>query len=323
MVDVFATWCGPCKELDAKVFSTPEGEKALAGFVALKVDAEAGAGPAFVERHRVVGYPTVLFLDADGNEIDRVFGELPAAEFFQTARDYLPGKGTLAESERRFAHERAGDFELALEILLRHASRSDEAAARDWLALLEDARAGLAGAPEPKSAGARALRRRSAERLDELVAHGRYAFAKYVLVRGTKQYAAARAALEELRRTFPASPWSKAALYELAQASLELGDVLATRRALDEYLATHGSDADAAAAYAWFCFKHGFQTARGVEVAAKALQKEPARDDVWDTLADLYFARGEKQKALEANAKAIALKPSEGYYQEQRRKYER
>ena len=24
MVDVFATWCGPCKELDAKVFATPE-----------------------------------------------------------------------------------------------------------------------------------------------------------------------------------------------------------------------------------------------------------------------------------------------------------
>ncbi len=323
MVDVFATWCGPCKELDAKVFQSPGAEEALSAFVALKVDAEAGEGPAFVERHHVVGYPTVLFLDSQGNEIDRIFGEVPAQQFFDSARDFLAGRNTLAELEKRFASERAGDLELSFEILLRHAARVDEAPALAHLELLEGARAGLAKAPAPADPDARALRAGTLARLDELAAHGRYVIAKYVLLRGKKQYSRARQSLLELRRRFPGSPYATSALYDLAQACQGLKDAAGTRKALDEFLAANGNSADAAGTYAWFSFKHGFDTARGIQIAVQALEKAPDDDGLWDTLSELYFARGEKQKALEANSKALALKPQDAYYREQQQKFER
>src|SRR5690606_20246784 len=101
MVDVFATWCGPCKELDAKVFATPEAERGLADFVAVKIDGERGDGPKLVERYHVVGYPTVLFLDSEGRELDRIFGTMAAADFIRTARDFARGRGTLEEAEER------------------------------------------------------------------------------------------------------------------------------------------------------------------------------------------------------------------------------
>ena len=77
------------------MFPTTLAGEAAAGLVAIKVDAEAGEGPAIVERYHVVGYPTVLVLDAEGNEVDRIFGFLPAEEFASTLRSYRDGSGTI------------------------------------------------------------------------------------------------------------------------------------------------------------------------------------------------------------------------------------
>ena len=86
LLDIYATWCGPCQRLDEEVFPTTLAGEVAAGLVAIKVDAEAGEGLAIVERYHVVGYPTVLVLDAEGNEVDRIFGFLPAEEFASTLR---------------------------------------------------------------------------------------------------------------------------------------------------------------------------------------------------------------------------------------------
>src|SRR5208283_2288937 len=72
-IDFFTTWCGPCKQLDARTWSDPAvgrlvGEKA----VALKIDAEKQSDLAVL--YRIDAYPTLLLLKADGTEIDRLVG---------------------------------------------------------------------------------------------------------------------------------------------------------------------------------------------------------------------------------------------------------
>ncbi|HEX6850472.1 MAG TPA: thioredoxin fold domain-containing protein [Candidatus Polarisedimenticolaceae bacterium] len=80
VADFYATWCGPCKELDRVTFRDPRVVERFKDFIPVKVDAEEE-----VERHGVKGldlgekydvqtYPTVIALDGDGNVVARMRG---------------------------------------------------------------------------------------------------------------------------------------------------------------------------------------------------------------------------------------------------------
>lgn len=102
MVDVLTDWCVWCVELDNLVYSQPEVyEYANANLINYKIDAEKGEGVAFREKYKVDGYPTILILDADGNELDRIFGYYPAALFREYMVDYSKGINTTKDLEAR------------------------------------------------------------------------------------------------------------------------------------------------------------------------------------------------------------------------------
>jgi thiol:disulfide interchange protein len=69
MVDVFATWCTPCQQMDEDVFSRAEVGEASRDFVCVKVDGDKD--PDLKDKLEVTSYPTVLFLDPDEREIGR------------------------------------------------------------------------------------------------------------------------------------------------------------------------------------------------------------------------------------------------------------
>jgi len=71
VVDFAATWCIPCLELDEKTFSDPRVREALARRDLWKADMTRTAAPevvALADKYRILGVPTVLFLDAQGRE---------------------------------------------------------------------------------------------------------------------------------------------------------------------------------------------------------------------------------------------------------------
>ncbi len=86
IIDFTADWCLPCKELDHLTFSNPEVVAASHGFVTLKADITSEPTPAVAalrDRLQVMGAPTIIFMDARGNEILdlRLTGFERAAEF--------------------------------------------------------------------------------------------------------------------------------------------------------------------------------------------------------------------------------------------------
>jgi thiol:disulfide interchange protein DsbD len=71
VIDFFATWCIPCKELDEKTFSDANVAKDLDRFTRIKADLTNGDDPAVKEltkRYAIVGVPTVVFIDSSGRE---------------------------------------------------------------------------------------------------------------------------------------------------------------------------------------------------------------------------------------------------------------
>ena len=74
-MDAFTTWCGPCKYLSKNVFTNDTvGKYFNANFVCVKMDMEKGEGIGLAEKYNVGSYPTLLYLDANGEMVHRTCG---------------------------------------------------------------------------------------------------------------------------------------------------------------------------------------------------------------------------------------------------------
>jgi thioredoxin-like negative regulator of GroEL len=76
VVDLWAVWCEPCKLMEKTTFKDSKVLEEIAGFVPLKVDADADT--LFVERYEIEVFPTTLFMDEHGDEISRLEGFIDA-----------------------------------------------------------------------------------------------------------------------------------------------------------------------------------------------------------------------------------------------------
>lgn len=91
-LDCYTSWCGPCKMMSTKVFTTKEvGDFMNPKFVSIKIDMEKGEGPELAERLKVVAFPTFILFNADGNEVGRFLGGSDAAGFMDSvAKNSVP-----------------------------------------------------------------------------------------------------------------------------------------------------------------------------------------------------------------------------------------
>ncbi|NWG27023.1 MAG: protein-disulfide reductase DsbD [Ignavibacteriaceae bacterium] len=83
VIDFYADWCIPCKELDALTFSDKRVLKEFERFTVYKVDMTKNneSNESLRKRFDVIGMPTVLIIDSKGNEIKRLTGFVNADEF--------------------------------------------------------------------------------------------------------------------------------------------------------------------------------------------------------------------------------------------------
>jgi tetratricopeptide (TPR) repeat protein len=96
MIDMYAVWCGPCKLMDRTTFSDPAvGDWAKRNVIPVKIDAEKGEGRKLAQRYMVSSFPTVLFIDPSGQEIDRLVAAYPPAPFLSEAAAVVAGSSPL------------------------------------------------------------------------------------------------------------------------------------------------------------------------------------------------------------------------------------
>lgn len=87
-VDVYTSWCGPCKMMAKNVFTAKEvGEYYNSKFVCLKLDDEKESGHEFFKNYQANGYPSFFWLDAQGRLLDTKTGFVEAAEFIKYGKE--------------------------------------------------------------------------------------------------------------------------------------------------------------------------------------------------------------------------------------------
>ncbi len=102
-IDAYTTWCGPCKMMDKETFSDDDvaaffNEK----FVNLKLDMEKGDGQTVQLRYKIAAFPTLLFLNADGEVIHKALGFQDAEQFLAIGKAALSGDQTFATWATRY-----------------------------------------------------------------------------------------------------------------------------------------------------------------------------------------------------------------------------
>jgi thiol:disulfide interchange protein len=91
MIDFYADWCGPCKQMDAKTFS----EEKVSNFlkektVAIKVNIDNNKELA--KKYKITAIPCLVFIDGEGTEVGRILGFHATDKFLTEAEKHVKAK---------------------------------------------------------------------------------------------------------------------------------------------------------------------------------------------------------------------------------------
>jgi len=275
LLEFGAVWCVPCRFLE-KELESQEIRDSLRGFVFQKYDVDRGEGSKAAATYHVQTFPTLLLIDAAGAELLRSQGYQPGM-----LKDWL-GKASIAgtsEDQVKAALAKSpNDTQLLWNLVGRARTRGDSAKVRELLARIEAADKSPHHDEAARAAWARLeddLRGRIQQSLQPLLADY---VQKYPAQggRALKLLAAAGASRDQLEKAFARviNQTDSAALNELVYDALDTG-------ALDAALTA----------------------------AEKQVHKFPTANS-YDSLAEVYNYRGDKEHAVATEEKALASHPA-------------
>jgi thioredoxin-related protein len=284
MVDFYTDWCGWCKVLDRKTYSDEAvGKAADANFISIKIDAEKGEGVALAKQFQISGYPTILFLSADGKEIDRVVGYQDASRFERSLSLAASG-GTKAILDEVSAKKDLKDARKILIAAEYYEEHHDEAKA---LELFRQASA-IDGQNE----------KHIREEAD---------FHAAFLTKGEEQWTA----LESAVKQYPDRTEGQQATLMLLQHAFQTDHAEQDAGRLTEFwISRHPDDVNVMNYFAWGAAEKGILLDQAEEMATRAVaaaQAPTERASIMDTRAEVLFKRNRVQEAVEQEREAMQM----------------
>ena len=106
-VDAYTTWCGPCKRMANTVFTDPSvGAYFNETFINVKMDMESAPGFAFEESYPVSAYPTLFFIDDEGEVVLKVKGAKDVNGFLELGQQAMKAADFASRYDQKYE---AGD----------------------------------------------------------------------------------------------------------------------------------------------------------------------------------------------------------------------
>lgn len=102
-IDCYTSWCGPCKWMAKNVF--PDNNVGLfynSNFVNFKLDMEKGVGKEVKKTYGISAYPTLLYINGEGEVEHRSLGGCDTAEFIRTGKRALDRENNFGSLLRKY-----------------------------------------------------------------------------------------------------------------------------------------------------------------------------------------------------------------------------
>ncbi len=85
-----ATWCPPCKVMDAEVYTDPTVASFFnSKFINYKIDAKAPGARIAIRKFGITNYPTLVFADSDGDNLLTSAGMIGADQLLDFGKEAL------------------------------------------------------------------------------------------------------------------------------------------------------------------------------------------------------------------------------------------
>lgn len=289
LIKIGVQWCPGCLKLQ-KELANPVLARHLKRYIRLAYDAEIGEGQDVARRYNAIAFPTLLVVGPDGLELDRITGELPAADLLKRLQSIKDGSGTLAKLEQKLG-KTPDDFELRLEVGTAWAFKGDRQKAEEHLNRLIEA--------DPKNKKGFAAK--------AMLVKG-----KYLQFRSLNDFKQAEQTLRALRSIYSDSDEARSALYPLARV---LHRQKKTKAALKMLTYDIRSAADHRRV-AFFCLRENVELKTGLNHALLAAKQEGERAKHWSTLAEIQELVDQSKQALVSWTKALSLDPTNTWYKD-------
>lgn len=128
-IDCYTSWCGPCKYLVKNIFPQKEvGDFYNSHFINLSFDMEKGEGTVIAAKYGIKAYPTLLFLNADGEIVHIGIGSMEASALIELGKTALDDTQNVRSIQKKI---KAGDK--SIPTLLHYLNTNYYAADKDVL----------------------------------------------------------------------------------------------------------------------------------------------------------------------------------------------
>ncbi|MCX7944496.1 MAG: tetratricopeptide repeat protein [Deltaproteobacteria bacterium] len=299
VINFYAYWCPACRELYKKVLPAEGVKNILSEYVFARCNGEEGEGERLFNQYKITAFPTLLILDPNGKELDRIVDDIDEQKIKKTLEQIKMGKSEVDELAKK-ADTNPKDTELLFNVCMSYIFRADRDKAKKYcekvLKIDQKNEKGYAS--------------------QVLLSLG-----KYLYFRGLKDYDLAAAHLEQVLKLFPESKEARSAFIFLISSYVRGGKEGVAVMKLRELIKKNPNSKEPYKTFAYISWKNKWRIDQGIENARKATDLDPSDDDAWDLLAELYFLKGNKADAIKAIDEALKLKPSEDYYKEQKERF--
>lgn len=326
-MDAYTTWCGPCKMMSRNVFTDPTvGKFYNENFVNAKIDMEAGEGIELAERYAVQAYPSLLFIDGDGELQHRAVGYHDAEQFVSLGEAALDPARRLSAMADRFAkgdrdpeflhnyamaamNSMSPDFEEIVEAYLE--SKDDWTDEETMLLIFETVESADSKLFDFVVEHQDFYKERYGER--NVLTHLQRMILNSLEPEATPEETLAKVDAN-FRKVFPEDAAMMSANFRMNYYRM-LGDMDKFAETAISYYEKYGSEDASELNNAAWAFFENVDDKKMLEKAVKWAEKSVELEDAYfnnDTVASLYYKIGNKKKARKAAEHAIELAKANG-----------
>ena len=283
--------------LDANTFTDSDVIDYLKdNFISLKIDGETKYGSQLFNEYKGSGYPLLLFLDSNKNEIDRFYGSYDASAFLKKLKNIKIGENTLPALQAEYKKGNHSVENLS-QLAEKYSERSNDSLATSLHNQILQSK--------------------------NLPINLFYKSKLYLSIQALKKNDSSM--LESYLEQYPDSPQLKDAVNQLLGFYKINNDLDKELAYFQKYINQLSSDPWFLNQFAWRMTELNQNLDLALEKINMALsiigQNEKGIANIIDTKAEILWKMGKTSEAIEVINEAILYDPTNTYYQEQKNKF--